>query len=123
MRNTSLEKLELIALVVGLALPSMADSLPSNGFSPDRDSRYHRDSTDLSDSVTSNNAGYTGDSQFRPGRGSSFNVVLNVSPPANDESGPLADNPLDAPADQVPEPSTLLLLGPAVIGVLRKLQR
>jgi hypothetical protein len=129
MWKTILKKLGLCtSLVVGLALPSMANTLPSHDFNPDRDTRNHRES---SDDVTNPSAN-SGDSLFRPGRHNSFqsddnndNDDVVLPPTTNDLSGPLAENPLvpDAPADQVPEPGTIMLVAPAVIGLFKKFRR
>ena len=127
MRNTFLEKLGLLVLlVVGLALPSLANTISSQGFSPDRGSRSHHDSSD--DIQNSEGPGIntlSGDTHFRPSRYSTFNSTQDddvVIPPTLNTNGPLADNPLapDVPADPVPEPSTIMFLAPAAIGLFKK---
>ena len=118
----------LLALV--LTLPLAANTLPVQQFTPDRDGRSHR-YTDLDSQQFVNdnhnviqNSG--GGDLFRPGRnGSLNNVDDNVNLPPNEDDERTANNPAapDVPADQVPEPSTLLLVAPAALGFLRKFRR
>jgi hypothetical protein len=126
MRITLLHKLGMAALLIGgLALPCMANTLPSSQFSPDRDARFHRDS---SDDVQSIDSQVSGGNLFRPSRHSSFDLLQDddvVIPNTNDLDAPNANNPPppDAPTEPVPEPGTVLLMAPATLGLWTKFRR
>jgi hypothetical protein len=127
MRITSVRTLGLSALLlVGLALPAVANTLHHHEFSPDRDSRYIRDT---SPDIQNPDSSHEGGSMFRPGRHNSFNIIQDdddvvVPPDGNPDTISQADPTVpDVPTEPVPEPGTMLLMAPAALGLWKKFRR
>lgn len=130
MSNTALKFVLGSLLSIMVALPLAADTLSCHQFNPDRDGRTQRfipgDFED-SDLNTVENPTFPGPGGFffRPDRVITFGQVEEIELPIYPTDPKTANNPTlpDTPTAPVPEPGTLLLIAPAVLGVLKKIRR
>ena len=106
-------------------MPALANTLRQNEFSPDRDERYHRDISDdfQNDEGQNSDGPSSSGSLFRPGRHNSFSTTQDdgdIDIP--NDGGPISQDPPvpNAPTEPVPEPGTMLLMAPAVLGLWKK---